>query len=89
MEIGMLWFDNDQKADLQKKVKRAAAYYRDKYGKVPNLCWVHPGMVLRKGEKPTGEEGEKFIVDRVEIRMSKTMLPHHFWIGVAQDDHSH
>ena len=31
MNIGMLWFDNDIKADLPTKIQRAASYYRTKY----------------------------------------------------------
>ncbi len=42
MNIGMLWFDNDPKADLSAKIVRASVYYRDKYGQAPNLCLVHP-----------------------------------------------
>jgi hypothetical protein len=45
MNIGMLWFDNDPKAELTTKVERAAVYYLKKYGKNPNLCFVHPTML--------------------------------------------
>ena len=45
MNIGMLWFDNDPKAELTTKVERAAVYYLSKYGKSPNLCFVHPTML--------------------------------------------
>ena len=45
MDIGMLWFDNDQKSSIPSKVERAARYYQKKYGKNPDLCYVHPKMV--------------------------------------------
>jgi hypothetical protein len=84
MDIGMLWFDNDQKADFRAKVERAATYYRDKYGKAPNLCFVHPCMlpnnVSKNAEKPS------FNSQGVEIRTSNTMLPHHFWIGINRQE---
>jgi hypothetical protein len=91
MEIGMLWFDNDKKSDYEAKIERAATYYRDKYGKAPNLCFVHPCMIPENGN-PTSD---KFNLDTeppslqsqgVEIRTSKTMLPNHFWIGINRQE---
>ena len=38
MDIGMLWYDNDPKADLASKITRAAEYYHKKYGQLPDLC---------------------------------------------------
>jgi len=78
MDIGMLWFDNDQKADLQAKITRAASYYQDKYGEVPNLCFIHPCM-LDPSSSNLNQPG-------VEIRTSNTMLPNHFWIGINRQD---
>ena len=45
MNVGMLWFDNDPRTALTAKVARAANYYRQKYGLVPDLCLVHPSML--------------------------------------------
>lgn len=73
MNYGMLWFDNDPKTDLTDKVKRAAAYYREKYGQAPNLCLVNPGMV--KEEESSSDE--------VEVKTSPAILPHHLWIGFS------
>ncbi len=72
MEVGMLWFDNDPKSDVFSKVQKAAAYYKHKYGQDPNLCFVHPSMIPAK----KADSGQ------VCVRSNKTMLPHHFWIGV-------
>jgi hypothetical protein len=69
MNIGMLWFDNDPKADLQVKVERAASYYRTKYGRRPNLCFVHPSMVQEGAPRPHD----------IEVRTNKSVRPHHFW----------
>ncbi len=55
MNIGMLWFDNDPRTALTAKVNRAADYYRQKYGLVPDLCLVHPSML---GDRPDLVEGE-------------------------------
>ena len=73
MNIGMLWFDNDKKTDLKAKVVRAAAYYKQKYGENPNLCFVHPSMV----------DKDKMDAGKVEVRTTASVLPNHFWIGVS------
>ncbi len=72
MKIGMLWFDNDAKADLNTKIERAVIYYRQKYGQTPNLCFVHPSMVSAAPAKP----------EAVELRTSRSVLPNHFWLGI-------
>ena len=92
MDVGMLWFDNDKQADLRAKIERAAAYYRDKYGKTPNLCFVHPCMIPNNsGESfpiniPQKVENLKANNQGVEIRTSNTMLPNHFWIGINRQE---
>jgi len=73
MDIGMLWFDNDNQSDLNIKVKRAVSYYQNKYGQKPNLCFVNPCMIPNNGKAKS---------NGIEIRESKTMLPNHFWIGI-------
>ena len=74
MDKGMLWFDNDPKDSLDVKARRAATYFREKYGQTPTLCKVHPSMM------PV--EGAEYWVGLMEIRGDASMLPHHFWIGV-------
>lgn len=79
MNIGMLWFDNDPKAEMTKKIEKAASYYRQKYGKAPNVCFIHPSMLhLESADtvvSPVKAGG-------VEVRTSRSVLPNHFWIGV-------
>jgi hypothetical protein len=92
MDIGMLWFDNDKQDDLRAKIERAAAYYRNKYGKTPNLCFVHPCMIpSHPGESfpdDVSQSAEKPTIKSkgVEIRTSNTMLPNHFWIGINRQE---
>lgn len=80
MEIGMLWFDNDKQVDLLTKVKRAAKYYEEKYGRTPNICFVHPTMVLNDGQDATQTSTNSTKI--IELRTSKLVLPNHFWIGI-------
>ena len=73
MNIGMLWFDNDKKADLAAKIKRASSYYREKYGQTPNVCFVHPSMIAKEGNPSAG----------IELRTTRSVLPNHFWLGIS------
>ena len=86
MNIGMLWFDNDPAAGLSVKVERAAAYYRTKYGKTANLCFVHPSMipVAAPAAPQQSPDGKPLTMAGVEIRSNRSVLPNHFWIGVNQ-----
>jgi len=75
MNIGMLWFDNDPKTDFSLKIERAASYYREKYGKKPNVCFVHQSMLQASST-------DKKTRDDIEVRTTKSVLPNHFWIGI-------
>jgi hypothetical protein len=78
MNIGMLWYDNDPKVDLTIKIQRAASYYQDKYGKSPNLCFVHPSMLPTQPEAaPTGIKSAG-----IDVRPNRAVLPNHLWMGV-------
>lgn len=69
MKIGMLWFDNSTDS-LEKKVQRAADYYRGKHGCSPNTCYIN---------KADGAGGQ---IAGVELRTSSQVLRGHFWMGV-------
>jgi hypothetical protein len=73
MDIGMLWRDDDKERSLEEKVKRAVTYYREKYGRMPNTCFVHMGMLPNE-----------LRVDKVVVRPAKDILPQHFWIGIQK-----
>lgn len=73
MNVGMLWFDDDPRTALKAKIERAVGYYRQKYGRLPDVCLVHPSMLL---SAPT----ETF--DKVTVRPNPIILPGHLWIGV-------
>jgi len=76
MNVGMLWFDNDPRTALTAKVTRAADYYRQKYGLVPDLCLVHPSML--PGLPPDQVEGP---AGNVAVRPNRLIQPGHLWIG--------
>jgi len=72
MNVGMLWFDGDRKVAVGERIERAAAYYKEKYGRPPNLCLVHPSTL----------DGESLQVVSIQVETSATVLPDHFWLGV-------
>jgi hypothetical protein len=73
MKVGMLWFDGEVQSEIPVRVRAAASYYRGKYGRVPNVCFVHPSML-------TGPSVAS--VDGVEVRPSAAVLRGHLWLGV-------
>jgi hypothetical protein len=79
MKTGLLWFDDDPRRQLEEKVQRAAMHYERKYGLSPTLCFVHPSTLNGNGGGAVKKAGE------VEIRPGRSVLPDHFWLGVAED----
>jgi hypothetical protein len=75
MDMGMLWFDDNPAASMADKVTKAASYYASKYGRKPTICFVNPGMLDGKSECKTSG---------MEIRTSRTIQRHHFWLGIQQ-----
>lgn len=45
MQSGLLWYDDDPQRTLEAKIGRAAERYREKYGRLPDTCYVHPQAV--------------------------------------------
>jgi hypothetical protein len=83
MNVGMLWFDNDPKTELALKIERAVGYYRQKYGRSPTLCFVHPSMIAKTAAPaPEAEAEAPLKAAGVEVRSSRSVLPNHFWLGV-------
>ena len=76
MRIGLFWYDADSKRDLRQKVAQAASRYKEKYGKQPNVCYLHPSA-LDGSTQPSSLDG-------VRIAVSSSVLRDHLWIG--QDD---
>jgi hypothetical protein len=67
----MLWFD-DSSATLKSKIQKAADYYHKKYGRLPDLCLVHPNML----------KDVKLEEEKITVRPYRPVLPGHIWIGV-------
>jgi hypothetical protein len=72
MQEGLLWFDDNPGRSLTDKVERAVKRYQQKYGHVPNVCYVHPTMI---------DTGEARPMRAVRVLPARTVLPNHFWVG--------
>ena len=77
MEIGMLWYDGDPSRGMDEKVDRAATYYRNKYGRSPNLCLIHPQTA---GQSVMDSNG------KIEVQVSSLVLLDHFWVGIRSTE---
>lgn len=83
MKIGMLWFDNDKQTDLTTKIESASLYYFQKYGKLPNICFVHPSMLPKSNDPQENQkEPASYKAGNVEVKSNLSVLPHHLWIGI-------
>ena len=76
MDIGMLWFDDDNKRTLSEKVARAVEFYKDKYGSLPTVCFINPATLKDKAA-PESAGG-------VQLRSARNVLVDHFWLGVGE-----
>jgi hypothetical protein len=72
MEVGLLWFDDNPKVSLATKIENAARRYRERFGKAPNVCYVHPKTLA----------GAQSLPAHVRVIESTTVQPNCFWIGV-------
>ena len=79
----MLWFDNSQ-TTLNIKIKKAVDYYHKKYGRIPDLCLVHPSML--KDTNPGEEKPALSRTEGITVRAYRPVLPGHIWIGVEDNN---
>lgn len=72
METGLLWFDDNPKVPFANKVESAARRYRERFGRSPDVCYVHPET----------RAGATAMPAHVRVVTSSAVRPNHFWIGV-------
>jgi hypothetical protein len=75
MKEGLLWYDDSPGHDLSEKIKRAARRYKQKFGTVPDVCYVHSSALNGNGN------GKVQKVGGVRVSSRPTVLRHHFWVG--------
>ena len=74
MKVGMLLFDNNPRLDLAAKIAEASSYYLRKYGRQPDLVYVHPSMIQNVTSRMGG----------MEVRSTRMIQPNHLWIGIRE-----
>lgn len=72
MKTGLLWFDDNPKVPLTTKIENAARRYKEKFGRFPDVCYVHPKTLAGATTMPT----------KVKVIELTNIPPNHFWIGV-------
>jgi hypothetical protein len=80
MQIGLLWFDNDPHRELAAKIEDAARRYREKFGMVPNTCYVNQATWDGQSTVVRG----RVAVPALRVIPAGNILPHHFWVGVEE-----
>ena len=73
MNVGMLWLDDDKKTSFEEKIRQAAEYYLQKFGRRPDTCIVNKSMLA-----------EELSVGSIQVYPARNVLPNHFWMGIEQ-----
>lgn len=81
MHTGLMWFDNDPRTALAVKIQRASDYYKQKFGRTPDLCLVNPSMLGESQLETIEQRGRQ-----ITIRPYRPVLPGHLWIGVEEEN---
>lgn len=80
MQTGLLWFDSDPARSLSVKAEAAARRYREKFGVLPNTCYINQAML---GGAETSVTLHAVPSDGVvRLLPAANILRHHFWVGV-------
>lgn len=67
--IGLLWYDDNPTRTFAQRIAPAVARYIDKFGNVPNVCYVHPVQLPRQSR-----------LGVIEIKAMKTVQRNYFFI---------
>jgi len=69
MDVGLLWYDDDARKPLEKKIDEAAARFREKFGRSPTTCYVN-------------ETTTAITHPRLKVLPHRLIRPNHLWVGV-------
>jgi hypothetical protein len=77
IQEGLLWFDDNPTRPVTDKIERAVQRYQQKYGHNPDVCYVHESEIRMQLK-----EGDLRLAEDVKVVPAKSVLPHHFWLGI-------
>ena len=66
-DVGMLWLDDDKERPIEEKIRRAAAYMKEKYGRFPARIFTQ--MVQTSIQ-----------VNGITVEHMPNVLPHHLFL---------
>ncbi len=79
MRLGLLWYDDDPQMALADKIGRAAARYRQKFGRLPELCYLNPQAMGGKAGDEAGLSCQlESLCATVRLIPASYVLAHHF-----------
>jgi len=82
MKTGLLWYDGDNQRLLHEKIRQAAQRYRQKYGRMPTICYVHPSALAGQAAPEPGLDCRwEDCSTTIWVIAAPNILPHHFWLG--------
>ena len=82
MQTGLLWYDDDPRRGLEDKIGRAAQRYREKYGRWPNACYVHPqGVADHQGQELRVACSHTERQRTVRVVSAPNILLHQYWLA--------
>lgn len=71
MRTGLLWFENNAKKALDQRVQEAIDRYREKFGRLPNTCYIHPSDL----------NGHGLSLEGMRVVAASNILRSHLWVG--------
>lgn len=78
----MLWFDNDKAVEFGVKLDRAATYYRQKYGIIPNFCLVSEAVFRTL---TGGEISAELTYKGISVKPDRYLLTYDMHIGHVEE----
>jgi hypothetical protein len=76
MQAGLLWYDSEPGRPIAAKAAAAAERFQEKFGVVPDTCYVSE-KALKDGELTI-----PFHEGKLRLVPANNILLNHFWIGL-------
>lgn len=79
MQAGLLWYDSEPSRTIAAKATAAAERFQQKFGLVPDVCYVS-SKALKDGELSI-----PFHEGQLRLIPANNILLNHFWIGLGSN----
>ena len=75
MREGLLWYRKKIAEDLDQEVRTAVAFFQEKFGCAPRICYVNTATLTE----------EKSINDGLRILPNARVIKDHLWLEMPED----